>query len=90
MPCCGEKRAESTRKSQADQKVDSTPRTSATSRPARNFVPSYQYVGKTALTVIGPRTGRTYRFDRPGAVVIVAPEDSRALAAVTILQRVSG
>jgi len=45
-------------------------------------VPSFQYLGKTGLTVMGPRSGKSYRFDRPGAVVAVDPVDSRALAAV--------
>jgi hypothetical protein len=27
----------------------------------------YQYVGRTAMTVVSPATGRRYRFDRPGA-----------------------
>ena len=27
----------------------------------------YQYVGRTAMTVVSPATGRQYRFDRPGA-----------------------
>lgn len=36
---------------------------------------SYQYVGRTGLTVVSPATGRQYRFDRPGSVVQVDARD---------------
>jgi hypothetical protein len=49
----------------------------------------FQYLGKTGLTVIGPRTRRRYRFDRPGAVVAVDRRDERALAAVSVLRQVA-
>jgi hypothetical protein len=35
----------------------------------------YQYVGRTAMSVVSPATGRQYRFDRPGAVVQVDARD---------------
>ena len=35
----------------------------------------YQYVGRTALTVVSPTTGRQYRFDKPGAVLQVDARD---------------
>ena len=51
--------------------------------------PSYfQYLGKTRLTLIGPNTGKGYRFDGPGAVVAVDPRDRRALASVSVLRQV--
>ena len=49
----------------------------------------FQYLGKTGLTVIGPRTRKSYRFDHPGAVVAVDPRDMRSLATVSVLRRVS-
>ena len=49
----------------------------------------FQYLGKTKLTLIGPRTGRRYRFDCPGAVVAVDSRDGHALTAVSVLRQVS-
>ena len=88
MPCCGKKRKEATRDSQARRKAESAPGTGSVSRPAHNSVPSFQYLGKTRVTVIGPRSGKQYYFDRPGAIVTVDPVDSRALTAVTVLRKV--
>jgi hypothetical protein len=48
----------------------------------------FQYLGKTGVTVIAPRTRKRYRFDRTGAVVAVDPRDQRALAAVPTLRQV--
>lgn len=88
MSCCGKKRAEATRDSQARRKAESAPAAGPVSRPASNSVPSFQYLGKTRVTVIGPRSGKHYHFDRPGAILTVDAVDSRALTAVTILRKV--
>jgi hypothetical protein len=47
----------------------------------------FQYIGKTGLTVIGPITGRRYRFDHPGAFVGVDGRDAGSMAAVPNLRR---
>ena len=47
----------------------------------------FEYVGATGMTVIGPATGRRYRFDRPGATVSVDPRDAPALTAVPRVRR---
>lgn len=52
---------------------------SAGLRPAQVV---FQYVGRTGLTVSRTPTGTTYRFDRPGARVVVDARDRPALAAV--------
>jgi hypothetical protein len=49
--------------------------------------PLFEYVGHTALTVIGPGSGLRYRFDRPGARLAVDPRDRSALAAVPVLKQ---
>jgi hypothetical protein len=54
-----------------------------------SYVP-FEYVGRTAMTVVGRASGRTYRFDGPGAVVAVDPADRASLAAVPGLRRISG
>jgi hypothetical protein len=48
--------------------------------------PVFEYVGATALTVIGPGSGLRYRFDRPGATLAVDPRDRAALEAVPLLR----
>jgi hypothetical protein len=39
------------------------------------------------MTVIGPVTGRRYRFDQPGAKVSIDPRDAPALSAVPHLRK---
>lgn len=82
MACCGGSRA---------------PLIGAGARPAPNAPPSpgprryrvqFEYVGRTALTAIGPVSGKGYRFDHPGAVVVVDPRDRPGLAAVPNLRAV--
>jgi hypothetical protein len=48
----------------------------------------FQYVGRTGLTVVGPVTGRRYRFDRPGARLEVDLKDRSSLAAVPHLRQI--
>jgi len=47
-----------------------------------------QYVGRTALTVVGPATGQRYRFDSPGAIVPVQASDCASLAGLPHLRQV--
>jgi hypothetical protein len=88
MPCCGKKR------SQASQTTQSHPANESAKRASLQHVPEhasqawFQYLGKTGLTVLGPRTGTRYRFDGPGTVVAVDLRDWRALTAVSILRQV--
>lgn len=56
-------------------------------RRAALKAPLFEYVGATALTVIGPASGRRYRFDRPGVRIAVDPLDGAALDAVPHLRR---
>ncbi|MED5620948.1 hypothetical protein [Ideonella sp. BN130291] len=53
---------------------------------AARLKPLFEYVGATALTVIGPASGLRYRFDRPGARLAVDPRDRIALEAVPLLR----
>jgi len=59
-------------------------------RTAARFASRYEYTGPTRLTVRAPQTGRTYVFDRPGAVLDVDPADAPALAAVPGLRPLQG
>ena len=48
--------------------------------------PVFEYVGATALTVIGPASGLRYRFERTGARLAVDPRDRGALDHVAQLR----
>ncbi len=49
----------------------------------------FEYVGETALTVLGPITGIHYRFRAPGARLEVDHRDAPYLACVPNLQRLA-
>jgi hypothetical protein len=49
----------------------------------------FEYVGRTALSVVGPATGKHYRFERPGARLEVDLRDRRAMAAVPNLRQLA-
>lgn len=46
----------------------------------------FEYTGATALTVIGPLTGRRYRFTKTGARLTVDGRDAYGLATVPVLR----
>jgi hypothetical protein len=47
----------------------------------------FEYLGNTGMTVVGPVTGKRYRFDRPGARVEVDLHDRQSLARVPGLRQ---
>jgi hypothetical protein len=49
---------------------------------------SFVYGGKTGMTVVGPVSGRIYRFERPGAQVNVDSRDRFLLASIPQLMLV--
>jgi len=55
---------------------------------ARQGVAIFEYVGPTALTVIGARTGRKYGFTHSGSRLEVDPRDQESLAKVPRLRRI--
>jgi hypothetical protein len=46
-------------------------------------------MGKTGLTVMGPVTGRRYRFPSPGSLLAVDERDGPAMIGVPNLRRAS-
>lgn len=74
MSCCGERRTQLTGSN-----------VSGGSAPERHF---FRYVGRTALTVAGPVSGKYYRFPAPGATVEVDPRDAPSLARTPRLREV--
>jgi hypothetical protein len=51
-------------------------------------VAEFEHNGASALTVVSPLTGKTYRFDGPGARVAVDPRDRSWVAFVPTLKPV--
>jgi hypothetical protein len=47
---------------------------------------AFEYIGHSAMTVVGPASGQRYRFT-PGAILAVDPRDRTALAAIPLLRR---
>ncbi|MEO8657806.1 MAG: hypothetical protein ABI693_05010 [Bryobacteraceae bacterium] len=77
MGCCGQRRAAVAL------------RTPGPTGPLTPGVPAwFEYIGHTGLTVTGPATGRTYRFESPGATVEVHPRDRAAVYAIPVLRQV--
>ena len=82
MACCGTSRAPLFGTGMApSQKAPA-------SSGARRYRVQFEYVGRTALTVIGPVSGTRYRFVQPGAVVTVDARDRPGLAAVPNLRSI--
>jgi len=49
---------------------------------------AFEYVGRTALTVTGPASGRVYRFERTGSRIEADLRDRRSLAAIPQLRQI--
>ena len=48
----------------------------------------FEYVGKSRLVIVGPSTRIAYRFEQPGARVLVDRRDRSSLASVAVLRQV--
>jgi hypothetical protein len=82
MSCCGRMRDASASSERA------LTMNAPTITPPR-FVVQFAYVGATSLTVIGPISGRRYRFDRPSARLAIDPRDRPGLLRVPSLRQVA-
>lgn len=88
MSCCGEKRAELLNTPKTSQVATQKDETPSNHKPEQETRAYFQYIGKTRLTVIGRKTRRLYRFDRPGAVALVDKKDQHSLEKVPSLRLV--
>ena len=86
--CCGKKRTEEAQTIQKHPALKPEDKKAAQPQPESDPLVHFQYLGAKGLTVIGPTSGKRYRFDSPGAIVVVDPRDRHALAAVSILRQV--
>jgi hypothetical protein len=77
MACCGRKRQQISRGIPVQQ-ASNPALPGNSSRSPRTT--AFQYLGKTALTAVGPVSGRHYRFNYPGAILEVDPRDQGSLA----------
>ena len=75
MSCCGKRRSSVARGQAA---------------PASRATILFEYVGRATLAVVGPATRTAYRFDRPGARVLVDLRDRASLASIPVLRQVGG
>ena len=87
MSCCGKKRE--LFQTAAPQGLASSASRTAVHHPAQMRIGKviFEYTGRTAMTVIGPATGRRYRFERAGARLEVDLRDRAALAQVLNLRQ---
>ncbi len=56
--------------------------------PASNV--RFEYFGRTGLTVQGPVSRRTYRFERPGFQIEVDGRDANFLRNIANMKQISG
>ncbi len=91
MSCCGNKRESLSHSGYPADTNHSRPNRMSGSIPAYDNNPTirFQYVGRTGLTVLGPMSGKHYRFDKPGAQLVVDPRDRASLLLVPNLWEVS-
>lgn len=83
MSCCGKQREQFFGTAQpAPRATDKQP------QPLSQAAIRFEYVGATGLTVLGPVTGKRYRFDNPGAQSLIDPRDAPSMASVPHLRRV--
>jgi hypothetical protein len=86
MPCCGQRNTSRYIGNVTSALPPSAGPPIAAPQGQRRLL--FEYAGSTALTVIGPVTGKRYRFAGPGARVEVDRHDRRSLAALSQLRQV--
>jgi hypothetical protein len=90
MGCCGKKRnllkVTPSPAGGPTPRADRAARRGATASVSDSASTTFRYVGTTALTVRGPVTGRTYRFAKGGASVVVDERDAPYLRVVPNLR----
>ena len=87
MACCGQSRTQISRPV-PNRRADIPALPPHLNRPAHPRTVAFQYVGKTALTVLGPVSGWHYRFNHAGAIVEVDDRDRASLAAIPNLRQI--
>lgn len=86
--CCG-KTTQPIREMLQPSPGEQTAWGAARPRASAVVAPQFEYVGKTALTVVSPISGRHYRFAQPGVRLEADIRDRSWLAFVPQLKRVT-
>lgn len=87
MGCCGKKREQFLAGVRTGPPSNTRPSVVQHLQPATHDRVFFEYLGNTGMTVVGPATGKRYRFDRPGARLEVDLRDRRSLATVPNLRQ---
>jgi hypothetical protein len=82
---CGNKRREFSQQLHAGS-VNTQKRTQAQTSPT---YAGFEYIGKTALTIIGNVTGTRYRFNYPGNRQNIDNRDVPGITAIPVLKKVT-
>jgi hypothetical protein len=82
---CGNKRMEYSQQAHAGSRVNTKTRTPVQTPPV---YASFEYIGKTALTIRGNITRTEYRFNFPGNRQNIDYRDIPAIMAIPVLKRV--
>lgn len=88
MACCGQRRQQIGRTTPIQRPNNPAPPANVDRAAGSLRTIRFQYVGKTALTAVGPISGRYYRFSHPGAILEVDPRDRASLATVPSLRQI--
>ena len=48
---------------------------------------NFEYIGKTALSVRGPISGKNYRFSKAGCVQLIDYRDASSMMGIPVLKR---
>jgi hypothetical protein len=89
MVCCGQRRQQMRGQAMpVRQAANPASPAGFAQKPVQQPRTTFRYVGKTAITAVGPISGREYRFGYPGAIVQVDPRDRASLAAVPNLRQI--
>jgi hypothetical protein len=89
MACCGQRRRQMTSPPMPVRQANIPAKPGGFAQsPAQHQATIFQYIGKSALTAVGPMSGRQYRFSYPGAIIQVDPRDRAALSAVPNLREI--
>ena len=87
MACCGNKRVQFQAQRGAVSQAG-PPRGRPLPQPAMPVRVVFEYSGQAPLIVIGPVSGKRYRFEGAGVRVEVDPRDRRSLVAIPRLRQV--
>ena len=88
MACCGKQRTNFQGAMRGNQPLASPGAILTGHHQVLRSKAFFEYLGHTGLTVIGPVTGRRYRFNHYGAVIEVDLRDRPSMAAVPKLRQI--